>query len=207
MLRFLKKLLYVLAGLFLIFLILYLARVPILRGMGNALIKEDTVMPVDATFVLSGNSNERCVKAAELYKEDLTPLVIATGGGINQAILAYGLEITDAELARKALRRYGVDSVDIRAISRGTSTFEESEQILGYAQREGFSRIIVVTSKFHTRRVRKVFRKKFRDMGIDVIVVGADPEEYDLNEWWTSEPAMIFVNNEYAKTLYYWLKY
>ncbi|MDX2246360.1 MAG: YdcF family protein [Bacteroidia bacterium] len=205
--KFLKKLFFILAGLVVLVITLYLVRVPILRGIGNFLIREDTLMPVDAIVVLSGNSDERAKKAGELYREKLAPVVIATGGTVNQALLAYGVEINDANLTRIALRRQGVDSTAIRVLESGTSTFEESEGLLGYAHREGFKRVIVVTSKFHTRRTKNVFHKKFREVGIDVLVAGAESEEYDVEKWWESEPAMIFVNNEYVKMLYYWLKY
>lgn len=205
--KFLKKLFFALAGITALVIILYLTRVPILRGIGNFLIYEDTLMPADAIVVLSGNSSERSKKAGELYRLKMAPLVIATGGVVNQALSAYGIEINDAALTEIALRRAGVDSAAIRTIGSGTSTFEESEAILGYAHREGFKRLIVVTSKFHTRRTRNVFRKKFREVGIDVLLSGAEPEDYAVETWWNAEPAMIFVNNEYVKMMYYWLKY
>ncbi|MCB0835960.1 MAG: YdcF family protein, partial [Bacteroidetes bacterium] len=134
-------------------------------------------------------------------------ILIVTGENTNQALQAVGMEITEAELARRALRKMGVDSTVIEVVERGTSTFEESDEILGIAQTRGFSRIMVITSKFHTRRVRNVFRDKFREAGIEIVLRGAEPLEYDIDKWWESESAMIFVNNEYVKAVYYWLKY
>ncbi|MEZ4774959.1 MAG: YdcF family protein [Bacteroidia bacterium] len=205
--KFLKKLFFILAGITALIIVLYLIRVPVLRSIGGFLIYEDTLMPSDAIIVLSGNSSERAKKAGELYRQKMAPLVIATGGVVNQALSAYGIEISDAALTEIALRREGVDSAAIRTIGRGTSTYEESEELLGYVHREGFKRIIVVTSKFHTRRTRSVFRKKFREVGVDVLLAGAEPEDYEVETWWNAEPAMIFVNNEYVKMVYYWLKY
>lgn len=192
---------------FVVLLTVYLLRYPILRGFGNFLIKEDPINQVDATFVLSGGVYERNKEAVNIYSSGNTPLIITTGGMESQVLKAAGMRMTDAELGRRALVDLGVPDSVIRTIKRGTSTFEESEEILGYSKSSGYNRIIVVSSMFHTRRVKWVFKKKFKDSGIDVLVKGATPENYDIQEWWEYEEALIFVNNEYVKLLYYLLKY
>ena len=207
MLKFLKKLIYFVLSIFMTLVLLYLVREPLLRGVGKLLIAEDTPMPVEAAFILSGYVLERCTAGAEVYKQGMTPKLIVTGENTNQALQAVGMEITEAELAYRALRKLEVDSAAIEVIERGTSTFEESDEILGISQTRGYSRIMIITSKFHTRRVRSVFRDKFREAGIEIILRGAEPLEYDIDRWWESESAMIFVNNEYIKAVYYWLKY
>ncbi|RMG73395.1 MAG: YdcF family protein [Bacteroidetes bacterium] len=187
--------------------LLFLLRKPIMRGAGHLLIKEDTPVQVDAAFVLSGQAYERSPKAMEVYERGLTPLVITTGSYINPSFEALGMDLPDAELGREALLRLGIDSAAVRTLSRGTSTWEESEEILGYSLREDFSRVMIISSRFHTRRLQSVFRNKFKSNGIDVVIQGADPVDYTIEAWWESEHGLIMVNNEYLKTLYYWLKY
>ena len=145
--------------------------------------------------------------AADLYHRNLFPLVITMGESINPSLAALEIDLTDAQLTRNVLLDAGVDSSAIRVINRGTSTYEESEQILGYATREGFQRIMVISSQLHTRRVKKVFKTKFKNAGIDVVIKGAPPLSYEIDHWWESEEAMIYVNNEYMKLLYYGWKY
>ncbi len=205
--KFMKRLLIALLILAVLIGTAYLLRGSILRGIGNYLVKVDTEVKVDAAFILSGNAYERSRKGIELIKEGYTPLLIATGEGVNDNLKAVGMDIPDAKLGQEALLRLGADSSAVRMLRAGTSTFEESEAILGYAQELGFKRVIIVSSKFHTRRIRKVFRKKFKQAGIDVFIVGAEPLEYKIDEWWNSEMGMIFVNNEYMKLLYYAWKY
>lgn len=192
---------------FVILLTLYFLRFSILKMAGNFLIREDELNQVDATFVLSGGSYERAKEAANIYNRGNTPLIIATGGMESPVLKAASMRMVDAELTRKALMKMGVPDSIIRILPRGTSTFEESEEILGYSENSDFKRIIVVSSKFHTRRVKSVFDKKFKKMGIDVLVRGAPPENYDVDEWWKHEEGLIFVNNEYVKMFYYMLKY
>lgn len=189
------------------FLLIFLFRTPILKGIGNLLVDEDHPVLVDAAFVLSGSANERAIKATECYKAGFAPKLVATGSQISGSLLAAGLELKDADLMKKALIDQGVDSTDIRLLREGTSTFEESEEILGYATLQGYTRIMIITSKFHTNRVKKVFTSKLKKAGISVVVVGAEPVNYEISSWWRSEEGLIFVNNEYVKSIYYWLKY
>jgi len=207
--KFLKRTLRVLLVLGIIVGILFLARRPIMRGFAYWLVVEDEIQAVDAVFVLSGNAAERCPAAADVFERGMTPLVITTGESVNPTLVAAGTPINDAEVGRLALLELGVDSSAIRLLSRGTSTFEESEEILGYSLAQGFERIMIVSSKLHTRRIGFVFRDKFKENGIEVVVHGATPraEDYTLDEWWAYETGLIFLNNEYIKLVYYWLKY
>lgn len=205
--KFLKKLFITLAILILVGLGIYLLRRPILKGIGYALVYEDPSVEVDAAFVLSSNAIERGELAADLYHRNLFPLVITMGEGVNPSFASVDMSFTDAELTKEVLLQSGVDSSAIRVINRGTSTYEESEQILGYASREGYQQIMIITSQLHTRRVKRVFKKKFKNAGIDVIIKGASPLRFEIDHWWENEEAMINVNNEYVKLLYYSWKY
>jgi len=187
--------------------LLVLFRVSILQGIGNILIDEDNPVKAEAAFVLSGNSTERAQKAYNLYQQNYINKIYTTGSQINDVLMAVDVQMTDAELTQKILLDMGIDSSIVTPIDIGTSTFEESEEILGYSQQKGFKRIIVISSKFHTRRIRSVFNKKFHEAGIEVFVIGADPLKYKIEDWWNYEQSLIFVNNEYIKMVYYWLKY
>lgn len=202
-----KKLLVFFGILLLVLVLGYLLRAPILRGVGNFLVSEDEINRVDAIFMLSGGPSERAQEAAAIYKRGHTPIVITTGSGERDALKIMGISMTDAELGKNALVQLGVPDSLVRTLKQGTSTFEEAEQILGYAQQVGYTRIGIVTSKFHTRRTRWTFRKRFQGSGIDVFTVGAPPETYNLSRWWEYEESLIFVNNEYVKLLYYFWAY
>ncbi|MEM9986912.1 MAG: YdcF family protein [Bacteroidota bacterium] len=148
-------------------------------------------------------------KAAELYQQGLSPVLVVTGENINPTLQALDIELIDAIVGQQALFDLGVDSAAVKVLPRGTNTFEESEEILGFSLAEGYRRIMVVSSKFHTRRIQRTFHKKFHAEGIEVRVIGAEPPEdtYLVDEWWKSEGGLIFVNNEYLKLIYYAWKY
>ena len=187
-------------------LVLFLLRHPILRGMGNYLAKTDSPTKVDAAFVLSGASEERTKRALEMYPE-FAPLLFTTGEIVSQDLTALGLSYTGAEVMRDALLAEGADSLDVGIIKKGTSTYEESEEILGFALARGFKRVMIVSSIHHTRRIHGVFTHKFREAGIEVVIIGAEPLTYSPRTWWHHEDGLIMVTNEYLKLLYYWWRY
>ena len=55
---------------------------------------------------------------------------------------------------------------------RATSTFDEAEDALAYGKGKGWTRIIIVTDEFHTRRASYAFEKIFEGSGIGVEVAG-----------------------------------
>ncbi|MDX2286729.1 MAG: YdcF family protein [Bacteroidia bacterium] len=187
--------------------LLWLFRFQILLGLGSWLIREDSRVSADAIVVLSGEPAERCRAGAALFREGLAPRIIATGSGVNPSLASLGIEIPDAVLGRRALMRLEIDSAAVTALPLGSSTFEEAQVLTGYAQQQGLKRVILVTSKFHTRRTGQVFRAVSEGSGITYTVLGAAPDEYRTDRWWESEKGLIFVNNEYLKLIWYRLTY
>ena len=43
--------------------------------------------------------------------------------------------------------------------------------------------------------------------GVEMVLRGVQDGGFERDNWWSSEPGLIFVNNEYIKMAYYWLKY
>ena len=68
-----------------------------------------------------------------------------------------------------------------------TSTFDEAEDVLAYGKGKGWTRIIIVTDEFHTRRASYAFDKIFDGSGIVVEVAGAPNEVFSDDDWWRSD--------------------
>ena len=115
--------------------------------------------------------------------------------------------LLESELTKLYIESLGLSETVTTVIPEGTSTMEESDVILQYLTDNGISSCIIVSSKFHTRRVRRVFKDKLEDEGIQVLITGAPSRSYEEDKWWQSENGLLAVNNEYVKLLYYWLKY
>lgn len=187
--------------------LLWAFRITILRTMGDLLIDQDQEVQADAVYVLGGSPIERGGEAARLLGANKAPVAICTGENINHVLEGEGFLLTDARLSRNAMLRAGADTAAVKELTVGTSTWEEAAAILEHARRNGSDTIIVVTTEFHLRRVKRVFRKQGKGSGITVIARGARSQQYDSDRWWESEEGLLMVNNEYVKSLYYLWKY
>ena len=81
------------------------------------------------------------------------------------------------------------------------STQQEARATADYAQDRGWSRVVVVTSPYHTWRAKKIFREQLEPMGVDVRVSAAPEDPYDPASWWKDERQRRQVRNEYLKYL------
>ena len=191
----------------LIILLLWSMRESILSSVGRFLISTDEQQSAQRIFVLGGNSYDRGYKAARLWHQGMAPKVLCTGDHIPTSIKSIGDSVSLADLAAIRVRSLDVDSVNVEAHTVGTSTMEESEFILQKCLDNGWNKIILISDLFHTRRLRYVFEDKFRENGIQVIIIGAESSNYDEAQWWNYEEGLIMVNNEYIKLFYYIWKY
>ncbi|HOY29854.1 MAG TPA: YdcF family protein [Flavobacteriales bacterium] len=179
----------------------------LLHAVGAFLITEDVAQHADVLYVLGGAPFDRGSYAAHLLASGVAPIAYTTGSNFSAILKAEGREVSEAELSRMAAIRAGASTQRILPFPFGTSTFEEAQGVLHHAQRLEVDTIVVLTTDFHTRRVGKVFRKRFAGSGIHVLVASAPSSDYDADRWWTSEQGLLMVNNEYVKTLFYALKY
>jgi uncharacterized SAM-binding protein YcdF (DUF218 family) len=158
--------------------------------MGYSLVVSDPLQKADAITVLGGGDPQRIKVAVSLYNEKWAPVIITLGD-----------MVPDYMIEKK-----GVPPENVFALIKGASTFEEAEAVREYAQNKKFSRIIVVTSIYHTRRAGAVYRKVLKDAGVEVVMRPASGGMFKTDKWWTREDDLVFVNSEWVKMLLYKLK-
>ncbi len=188
-------------------LALFLLRNPVLRSMGDYLVVQDELEKVDAIYVLSGNSFDRGQEAARLHKAGWAPQIVCLGGETNPALELYGINDLTSTITANVLKEAGVKEGAFELLPEGTSTYEEFEAIIRHCQKNQYQKAMVVSSLFHTRRIHTYFRERMYFSGVKMVLRGVQDANFEKDSWWTSEPGLIFVNNEYIKSLYYWLKY
>lgn len=203
----LKKLIFLFFLLVLFGVAAYIFHSPILNSVATFLIVEDSLQKADAMFVLSGSGYVRGNEAAKIFRKGFVPKIVCTGGNPEIEFMAFGIDTLESDLTVANIRRLGVPDSAIVEIREDTSTREEAAIILSYCQQNNLKQIIVLSSLIHTRRINSVFRKKFEEAGIKLIVRGAHMEDAPKIPWWQDEESMIEVNNEWMKTFCYWWKY
>lgn len=196
------------AGILLVLiLVAFLFRNEILIGFGSFLIYENELKPVTYAFVLSGGPWDRGNEAAKVYKKGFIDTIVCTGENIPADFKALGLDLLESEITQKNILKNGVPDSKIKLIKKGTSTQEEADAILQFCKQQKVKQAIVLSSKFHTRRIKQVFKKRFEKEGINIIVHGAPSSQYNEMAWWQNEYGLIALNNEYIKQVYYLLKH
>jgi uncharacterized SAM-binding protein YcdF (DUF218 family) len=173
--------------------ILYIARGPILRFIAESWMIEDVDGKVDALIVLSDDNfyADRAQRAAELLREGKANLIVASGRRLrpNAGI---------AELMEHDLIERGVPKDKIvRLAHDADSTREEAEAVVRLAKEKKWHSVIVVTSNYHTRRARYIFRKVF-PQGIEVYVASARDGDFDPQHWWEKRKSIKELTREFA---------
>ncbi len=186
-------------------LIVFLFRFKILGWMGGFLISEDQPQKVELAVVLGGNAQTRAERAAELYSAGWVQRFVCTGAHHNEIAEYYDVPDSEAKLTAGFLINFGVSEDKVRSMDVGTSTREEYHAILKLCQEEGIKSIMLISDRFHTRRVRQVFEDGLENIGVRVIVCGASHDQYDECRYWEAERGLIMVFEEYVKMVYYWL--
>jgi len=185
-------------------------RVPILTGMADFLIVNDTPLTkVDLIFVLNGDINTRPFFASDLYLQGLAPRVaIARSEKLPTEVM--GLVDNSTDIAVNVMKSRGVPAENISVLNilgPVTSTFDEALALRQYVENNEIHSIILVTSAFHSRRARWVLEKELAGLPLTLQVAAAPHLAFSASNWWQSEEGLIYLNNEYVKLIYYWLKY
>jgi uncharacterized SAM-binding protein YcdF (DUF218 family) len=181
--------------LFLIILcaVLYLARHPILRFAGEAWVVDDNLQPADAIIVLSDDNfyADRASRAAEVFRQGLAPLVVASGRRLRPYA---GI----AELMQHDLIERGVPKDKIVLLAHDAdNTREEAQALAAWALKQKWRSVIVVTSNYHTRRTRYIFTRVF-PASTSVLVTAARDGDFDPQRWWEKRISIKKLTHEFG---------
>lgn len=189
--------------------IAYGCRNTLLADVGRFLVINDALESSDVIYVLNGDPNSRPVQAAELFKRKLAPRVfIARAASSPLNDLRVTPNTTDMSIA--VMERLGVPGSLITVLSMPNgvrSTYDEASLLRNSMEQRSMRRAIIVTSAFHTRRARWIFRKLLPEDRFKVMMSATPDPKYNERNWWRSEDGLIACNNEYLKLAYYWFHY
>ena len=80
-------------------------------------------------------------------------------------------------------------------------TAEEAEAIASFAAEQGWRRVLVVTSPYHTRRAGLLFDRQGARHGLDFRLVPSPEDPYEAHGWWRDPRQSRQVRNEILKYL------
>ncbi|HSL22172.1 MAG TPA: YdcF family protein [Vicinamibacterales bacterium] len=187
-------------------LVLLLAALPF---TGRALYRQDALEKADAIFVLAGERVIRWLEASELVREGWADTIVLAGGyreATERRLLQRGIRIpSEGEVARDALVQLGHPPDRVRILGYADNTAEEGSLLRREALERRWSRVIVVTSKLHTRRAGFAVRRELEGTGVQIIVRAPRYDDDDPARYWTKRRTMRSMLVELPKLVAYLL--
>jgi uncharacterized SAM-binding protein YcdF (DUF218 family) len=165
-------------------MIIYLAWHPLLRAAASFWIVQDRIEPADIIIVIGDDdfTADRAKQAAALFHAKWAPQILASG----RMLRPYA---SIADYMARDLESDGVPpSAILRFSHRADDTQDEAEGLRVLAEQKGWRRILLVTSNYHTRRARYIFRKVF-PTSVRLEIAGAPDSAFDPATWWESRRA------------------
>jgi uncharacterized SAM-binding protein YcdF (DUF218 family) len=207
-----RKLFVLIALIPVLFLIFFTG--PTLRKLGGLLVVDETPSSSEAVVILNTGIEfyPRLIEAAEIYRKGLVHKVVINGNRKTDTLReleANGFTRCCPWYA-DAVRILAMGSVpqeDIIWISAEDAydSVSEAEAVGRELLRRHLAKIIITTSKYHTRRARFIWQNMYENQ-FTVAMVSAKSDPYDPNNWWKDGRQVRWVLAEYGAWLYYWWK-
>jgi uncharacterized SAM-binding protein YcdF (DUF218 family) len=154
--------------------------------VGTWLVVEDPIEPSPVAVVLSGGLPSRAREAADIYRAgNAKEIWITHPVDVTEEMHQIGIDyLGETFYNQSVLLHLHVPVEKTRVLDPEIVDTQDEVRVISQAARDaGIHRVIVVTSKAHTRRVRAIWKK----------TVGADPElivryaredSFDPEHWW-----------------------
>ena len=169
---------------------------------------EDPLQRADAIFVLAGTRAERPLEAVELYQEGDAASIVLSPGRTELAerwLRQKGIRFpSESAIIRDVMIQLGVPPTAVLIGDRDVdNTAQEATLLRGLARDRGWHKVIVVTSKYHTRRAGFAFRRAMKGSDVDLIFRASRFDPSDPGRWWRHRQDVRFVIAEWQKLVLY----
>lgn len=168
--------------------------------------REGAAEPADVIVVLSGGLPYRAEEAAVLYRKQFAPEIwVSRPESVAADMDALGVHyVGEEEYNRQVLIAEGVPESAIHIFPDTiVDTEQEIEEVAREMRRNGKSRVIIVTSPQHTRRVKALWRSL---AGNDphMVVRAAFEDPFDAGHWWRNTRDALSVVREFLGLFNVW---
>jgi hypothetical protein len=163
------------------------SRTRVLRGAGAFLVSDDPVAPADAIVVTVDAREAGVLEAADLVRRRMAMRVAVMAAPPTpgeREFLRRGLAYEDAATASaRYLTLLGVPEVErVATTVDGTNT--EGQVLRDWCLRRQLKSVIVVSTRDHSRRLRRVLQRSMRGVPVQVVVRASPFSTFDPDSWW-----------------------
>ncbi len=175
-----------------------------LPNAGAWLVVEDPFGHAATAVVLSGGPVHRSLAARDLYRHGRVDriLIIPEPEEPAQAeLVKLGLiDLTRPPTSLRILLASGVPADRITMLPESADgTIEEARVIRRWFGERLPPSLVIVTSKFASRRARLIFRAMFQHDPVRIVVVPTAYDPFQPTRWWRRPKHALFVVTEYQK--------
>jgi len=158
-------------------------------NLGSFLASEDELVKADAIFLFAGSQAERPLEAADLFNAGYAPLIVLTRPTEEPAVellVKRGIVLpTRFSLMRDVLDKLGIPDAAVVVPERlHDNTAQEADTLRALALSRGWRRVILVSSKYHLRRVRMAARRALRGTSVEVVLHASRYDPATPAQWW-----------------------
>ncbi len=184
-------------------LALFLVREPLLLSVGDFLVLQDELEPVDVIHVISG-LDHRADYGIQLYRQGYGKWIFFTGGWCQYH------QVNHAQHSRELAIQQGIpDSAIVTDEADINSTYAEVARLKEWIDKNPIHvrSVMVVSDPHHMWRSRWTYR---RILGSRIKLIMA-PVPFDTSpyqrRWWLDAQSRKMVKDEYLKIGYYFARY
>jgi uncharacterized SAM-binding protein YcdF (DUF218 family) len=179
-----------------------------LRMAGTWLMVQDPLQPARSVVVFGGQVPFRAMAAAAVYRQGWTREVWVTQGAVNEEDLALEHLRIDRPpehvYSLRVLERLGVPLDAVRVLpERNVNTADEIRTVARALKAVGGDRVILITSKYHTRRVKAVW-SALVGSGPEAVVRYTPDDPFEPRRWWHNTADAQSVAREWFGLLNAW---
>jgi hypothetical protein len=161
-------------------------REPVLRAAGWALVVNEPVTSADIIVLSLDSGGAGALEAADLVQSGISKRVavfLDPPTGVDHEFIRRGLPYEDAGARQlRQLRSLGV--TDVVQISKIDGTEGEGKVLPPWCEEHQLRSIVVVATKDHSRRMRRVLDRVMKGHPTRVTVQPARYSSFDPDRWW-----------------------
>lgn len=202
--RIVKKIMTIIASLIVLFtIIIFAAKAIIVRKNELSTICPDLSNcreDFDAIVAISGgNTNARTIFATNIFNNGIGKKMIFSGANSDARVLS------DAEQMSILAQKNGVNKNNIITETEARNTEENAKFTAEIIKRNNFSKIILVTSPYHSMRAKLEFERALKKLGVRVVLAPASNDNDFGKFWWTSSRGWFLAVSEIIGIIRFYL--
>jgi uncharacterized SAM-binding protein YcdF (DUF218 family) len=184
-----------------------------LPTLGSFLVAEDEPQPSDIIVLLMGSGPDRMLGAVEFYQSGYADEILMVRNMVRgyDLVVSQGVKIPhDTDIAREVAMQLGVPEEKITVLpGDALSTQDEAIAVREYLKNEpDIDSLIIVTSKSHSGRAKKIFVKAMSSIDREIKVLSCPTEYDDFNaeKWWQNREDLKRGALEYLKLMNFYAR-